>query len=683
MSDNLLKLVVIFLLVFLNFPFTYSRNIDFVNENIQKESDCSENTLKGSKVVYLTPNFVNGKNVLTQEMLSKANTCYVIRYDYDLLNTEVIIPKGCTLDFKGGSLTNGIIVGDDTVVYGGNYEIFKHGQTKYHKYVLNGSKNEIMKSDGIIVVGTWNNKICHSNWTGLLNINEYIDAYLPIQNFINLHKSKTIVNVPKNKYCFYRTIQCSNKSIDFNNSFLQLIEYKYVEDLNISIPFGAQSIKLNHPGDLFQLYGGNNIFARNLILDGRFGDKYQELEEKLGTKHGVRISLGKNISLENVVLQNHIGCGVASNNNVSDVTFRKVVFKNIAEHGIYTHQREGFLKFEDCQFVNCSYSYDVYKMGGSNGRISACIRNSTKTDKDLSNRSIKVYCYNTIFHRDNDCISFTPISALNDNYVKCLTNYDGGTYYEYHNCEWSGNMLGVSGTDIAMHLALNKPIYHIFHQCINPPNVYSGYDILLKYFNCDNVVNLFSAVEAENCNCVIGYSDTYNRFNSTFINTIYKKIIAKYTNCNFITKDDFSVNRMRIYNPFAKIELINCEFNIYDNSYSNKYVIGYAYSSDVYKNAIPEREFIAFNCIFNLLNARFANLGDNLNIKLSNNTIYEYNKSNGIKRIFMLTNNSYYQLIHNTIKVNNQYPIVYGVNNVLIDSNLSNKRNKSGNATFL
>lgn len=65
---------------------------------------------------YLRKNLVSGKNILTQEMLPSANTIYIIQYDYDLNGATITIPENCTLDFKGGSLANGTVNGNKTVI---------------------------------------------------------------------------------------------------------------------------------------------------------------------------------------------------------------------------------------------------------------------------------------------------------------------------------------------------------------------------------------------------------------------------------------------------------------------------------------------------------------------------------------------------------------------------------------
>lgn len=62
--------------------------------------------------VYLRKNVTASKNILTQAMISNANTRYVIQYDYDLNGDTLEIPKGCVLDFQeGGSFHNGILKG--------------------------------------------------------------------------------------------------------------------------------------------------------------------------------------------------------------------------------------------------------------------------------------------------------------------------------------------------------------------------------------------------------------------------------------------------------------------------------------------------------------------------------------------------------------------------------------------
>ena len=71
---------------------------------------------------YLRKNMVDGVNVLTQEMFfntdgsPKKNTRYIIQYDYVLNHATLQIPEGCELSFEGGSIKNGTIVLNETLV---------------------------------------------------------------------------------------------------------------------------------------------------------------------------------------------------------------------------------------------------------------------------------------------------------------------------------------------------------------------------------------------------------------------------------------------------------------------------------------------------------------------------------------------------------------------------------------
>lgn len=88
---------------------------------------------KGYKI--LRKNIQDGKNVLSQSMINQQNTVYEIRYDYDLNDQEITIPEGSTLKFEGGSLSNGAINCNDTIIKGDAYQIFSN-------VIINGSHSD-------------------------------------------------------------------------------------------------------------------------------------------------------------------------------------------------------------------------------------------------------------------------------------------------------------------------------------------------------------------------------------------------------------------------------------------------------------------------------------------------------------------------------------------------------------
>ena len=57
------------------------------------------------------------------EQMTEPKTIYEIRYDFDLDGGTLEVPEGCVLDFKGGSFSNGTIVGNNTTIISGLTQI--------------------------------------------------------------------------------------------------------------------------------------------------------------------------------------------------------------------------------------------------------------------------------------------------------------------------------------------------------------------------------------------------------------------------------------------------------------------------------------------------------------------------------------------------------------------------------
>lgn len=80
----------------------------------------------GKGRTYLRKNITGGKNVLTSAMIADANTIYHIQYDYDLNEQTITIPSGCILLFEGGSISNGTLVGSNTLIQAPLCKIFEN-----------------------------------------------------------------------------------------------------------------------------------------------------------------------------------------------------------------------------------------------------------------------------------------------------------------------------------------------------------------------------------------------------------------------------------------------------------------------------------------------------------------------------------------------------------------------------
>ena len=117
--------------------------IDKVNVEVNGSGDLPS-TLSTYTTRILKPNIVGGKNILTQAMISSKNTKYVIKWNFDLDSKTITVPKKCVLEFDGGSLKNGTIIGQDTFVnnVGGVETIFGAGITQEGTWRYSSSSSD-------------------------------------------------------------------------------------------------------------------------------------------------------------------------------------------------------------------------------------------------------------------------------------------------------------------------------------------------------------------------------------------------------------------------------------------------------------------------------------------------------------------------------------------------------------
>ena len=77
------------------------------------------NATYAGKVVLAGPD-----NILTQPMIGEPNTKYVVEIDYDLKGKTITVPSGCIIEFDGGSLNNGTLIGHGTSIVAAPTKVF-------------------------------------------------------------------------------------------------------------------------------------------------------------------------------------------------------------------------------------------------------------------------------------------------------------------------------------------------------------------------------------------------------------------------------------------------------------------------------------------------------------------------------------------------------------------------------
>ncbi len=103
---------------------TDKKKMTTVSQSILKKASASWDRLKNAvavkrtvvlsdtmgAVVTLTP----AKTFASQ--VTKGDTIYVLKHNFDLGGEKISLPKGCVLDFQGGSISNGEIVGNHGII---------------------------------------------------------------------------------------------------------------------------------------------------------------------------------------------------------------------------------------------------------------------------------------------------------------------------------------------------------------------------------------------------------------------------------------------------------------------------------------------------------------------------------------------------------------------------------------
>ena len=239
--------------------------------------EFNENEHSGLGRVYLRKNIVDSKNILTQEMINKPNTIYIIQYDFDLNGAEITIPEGCVLDFKGGSVSNGSIIGYNTKLDAEEYCIFKN----------------------VNLGGDWNVPNIYVSWMKLNAENE--DSRTQVQSVLNLQSDEVYNTI------YFPTHKISFLPIRDSNALINL-----TSNTHLIIPSTVKIL----PNNLTHYYGIKINKKQNIVVDGGgsiIGDVGEHTYSEGSTSEwgmGIDCTAGKNITIKDISCTYCIGDGI-------------------------------------------------------------------------------------------------------------------------------------------------------------------------------------------------------------------------------------------------------------------------------------------------------------------------------------------------------------------------------------
>lgn len=180
---------------------------------------------KGYKI--LRRNIIDGKNILTQDMVNQPHTIYVVQYDFDLDGAQITIPENCILKFDGGSLNNGKLtsigyvrcINSDTPDYSNELKC-DIDNNFVDKFPINPYSKLQQKNDTILTlnVGYWSKETPVEQPTQFIN---YIKSCgcIGITVVIALHndeKGNIIRDYPENFYDYFHANGVNIEAVKFH-----------------------------------------------------------------------------------------------------------------------------------------------------------------------------------------------------------------------------------------------------------------------------------------------------------------------------------------------------------------------------------------------------------------------------------------------------------------------------------
>ena len=251
--------------------------------------------------------------ILKQSDFGKTNTAYIVKHDFDLMGGTIVIPADCELVFNGGSLNNGIIVGNNTsIVYSG--AIF----------------------NGIGIKGNWNVPEIRSSMFG-----DAATCCDRLRDLIALTNDKVenSVFIEPGEYSF-GVNKYSDKLIPLNNHTTLFLDGT-IKVMGCSYP-RYSIISVIDVNDVTVKGSGKIVGDKELHV---YTPEVPDPESKRGLNssheygHGIEVVRSEDISISGITITNCIGDGICIDGK--NVTCTDLIINNCRRQGISVVGGEG------------------------------------------------------------------------------------------------------------------------------------------------------------------------------------------------------------------------------------------------------------------------------------------------------------------------------------------------------
>lgn len=600
------------------------------------------------------------------KVFSETNTQFVIKENINLEGKRVVVGEGSVLVFNRGSLSNGTIFGTNTRVKAKNYEIFKRGYTRYRACIKAGAKPSapptLLKEyhDCLFIEGTWNNKKCGTNWTGLLN-NSDEDIMISLKNYVVLHKKGVLVECPTINALGYETTYFPNGStIDFNNSEISYPDdFSIWEDDAIQLPANSKRCDIESGFGLFSLRSNTTIL--NLTIDGK-SEKRQNETVRLGVSCAICVGKSSNVLLKNVRVTNVLGPGVDVNSGAKDITFQDCYFYNIGEHVFYSHQYLGY-----CHFIGCTFdTWDSERLSTYRNGLNYLFKFAPPVNSDGFSVE-EAYSFE---------LSFTNCTFNNPERVNTQGRTLGGFMTGYcpvivsvENCRFTGALPPFNpGNSSVTYASTGKPYRMVVKNSDGAPYAYSAKsnsNIIAEFYGCKNIpFRTVYAKRYENCKLIFDvYENNIENVSPNYEEEFSQPLVIK--DCVFSDEGRVStINHPILHRP---VYFEGCTFkSVHTRKKENSYLIS------INSNPISDVSFES--CEFNIPGVRLVGGSGTIGaVSINNCSFYEIEAhliTSNTKELKIVNNFFAKKGIENEVVVDAKSTRVFVRNNRDIDKNL-------------
>lgn len=464
-----------------------------------------------------------------QNKFKKEGVIYKITKDYDLNNCILTIPANCTLDFQGGSFSNGTIVGNNTKIVASKVSFKKNIK-------LSGSFVGDIRSSWFEIDST----DCTDTLENIFNISEGNNVIIEEGTY-----NVSVKNLPREE----------GGALEHS---IFILKSNSTVTLNGTIKLAAND-KTHY--QIFRLY---NI--HNTIVQGT-GSIIGDLDSHTGTTgewgHGVGISSSQYITVRDITISKCWGDGLSVSTYDADNLSYNITIDNI----LATHNRRlgvSIISGDGIKFINSTTRYNGSSRGTSPSR-------GLDIEPDPGNTLNNVLVDNCLI-RDRGLVHIPITDSVNDTkYSILIQNCSIPSQFDISGaCTFKGNRIKYLYINNARHAEiLNNHIYEnlIFggNKLISNVNI-KGNNITPLNGEVYNYAIVFgeTTVKLENINFIDNIIDLTKQSKFKIIKGLPETGKLDLRRCTIIT----SKTDPQLY--YTAGDIINCYieaycFNFYEN----------------------------------------------------------------------------------------------------------------------